>query len=168
MLIPFFRRIRRYVFSYSGLKFCPSVSFSAVWPPLYKWTCGHFSSYDCKWLVNTIFFLANHTAATQCVWSCGRGEDTLAEVQSLERRKNEDFEVTLNVASVAVWCQTGRRSSGVSQTAAVLLGFPPHQNHLEGLQRKRRQHPVSGSWLEEDAALMSEVRMGDLLEAVES
>lgn len=62
---------------------------------------------------------------------------------------------------------TGRWSSGVSQTAAVLLGFPPRQNHLEGLQRKRRQRPASGSWLEEDAALTSEVRMGDLLEAVE-
>lgn len=75
--------------------------------------------------------------------------------------------MTLKVANVAVWCQTGRWSASVSQTAAVPLGFSPHHNHLEGFQRKQRQHPVSGSWLEEDAALMSEVRTGDLLEAVE-
>lgn len=75
--------------------------------------------------------------------------------------------MTLNLANVAVWCQTGRWSSNVSQTATVLLGFSPHQNNLEGLQRKQRQPPVSGSWLEEDDALMSEVRMGDWLEAVE-
>lgn len=148
MLIPFFRRIPRYVFSYSGLKFCPSVSFSAVWPPLYKRTCGHFSSYNGRLLVNTIFVLANHTAATRA-----------AEERGLE--------VTLKVANVAAWCQTGRWSASVSQTAAVPLGFSPHHNHLQGFQRKQRQRPVSGSWLEGDAALMSEVRTGDLLEAVE-
>lgn len=90
MLIPFSRRIRRHVFSYSGLKFCPSVSFSAVWPPLYKRTCGHFSSCDCKLLVNTIFFLANRTAATQCIWSCGRGEDTSLKFRASSGGKNED------------------------------------------------------------------------------
>lgn len=169
MLIPFFRRIRRYVFSYSGLKFCPSVSFSAVWPPLYKRTCGHFSSYNGKLLVNTIFVLANHTAATQCIWSCGRGEDTSLKFKASSggrTRTWSDFEGGERGRVVSDGSLVCQRFTNC-HCATVPLGFSPHHNHLEGFQRKQRQRPVSGSWLEEDAALMSEVRMGDLLEAVE-
>lgn len=105
MLIPFFRRIRRHVFSCSGLKFCPSVSFSAVWPPLYKRTCGHFSSCHCKLLVNTIFFPSQSHGSDSVhllMWTRWRH---LTEVRSLERREKRGLEVTLNVADAAVWCR---------------------------------------------------------------
>lgn len=52
----------------------------------------------------------------------------------------------------------GARRSGlrVSQTAADLLGFPQHHNHLSGSQR--RKYPAKGSFVEGNASSVSGVR----------
>lgn len=146
MLNPFFCRVRRYVFSYSGFKFCP-VSFSAVWPPLYKRTCGHFSSYNGKLLVHTIFVLANHTAATQCIWSCGRGEDASLKLKASSggrTRTWSDFEGGERGRVVSDGSLVCQRFTNCRCAAGILTASQPSRGFPEKTEATSSERQLAG------------------------
>lgn len=157
MLIPFFSVC---AFSYSGLKFCPSVSFSAVWPPLYKRTCGHFISCNGKLLVNTIFFWP---ITRQPLSTSGHVDAVKTPRWSFGRWEKGDLKWLLNVVNVAVWVSDGslvfQCFTNCHRAAGILSASKPSRGFTQATSSKRQ--------LEEDPALTSEGRMGDWLEAVE-